>query len=52
MGYNDGADVDDGKMWQCSELHRGTRTKQICDAKMQNIYFEHEMRDVTTRLRK
>ena len=51
MGYNGGADVDDGKMWQYSELNRGTRIlkKKGCDTKMQSTYFEHKMRDVTAR---
>ena len=40
------------KMWQCSELNRGTGIKKGCDLKMQNTCFEHEMFDVTTRPRK
>ena len=41
-----------GKIWQCSELNRGTKIKKSYDLKMKNTCFEHEMRDVTARPRK
>ena len=51
MVDNDGIDINDRKMGQCSKPNSGTRMKSSGDTKMQRTCFEHEICDVTARPR-